>query len=72
MLLVVVETFLVCLLDFSAHIQKSKGPPDEVNVSILSQQNVDRFAVLLDLWTSEMEFLERKLKARNTKPYFTS
>ena len=49
-------------LSLSARIQKEKVPSDEVDISALSQQNVDRFAVLMDLWTSEAEFLEGKLK----------
>lgn len=50
----------------STCIQREKGPPDEVNIPVLSQRNVDRFAVLMDIWTSEAEFLEAKLKVRKT------
>lgn len=53
-----------CFFFLSTCAQKEKGPPNEVNIAILSQQSADRFAVLMDLWTSEADFLEGKLKVR--------
>ncbi len=35
-------------------------PKQEVNLNFYSHQNVDRFGVLLDLWTNEINFLEMK------------
>jgi len=40
--------------------QKKRSSNHEVNLSTYSNQNVDRFAVLLDIWTNEVNFLEMK------------
>ena len=32
----------------------------DINLSAYSNQNVDRFAVLFDIWTNEVNFLEMK------------
>ncbi|XP_019855372.1 PREDICTED: uncharacterized protein LOC100639594 [Amphimedon queenslandica] len=39
-------------------------PPqtDDVDLKLLSQQSVDRFTILLDLWNSQAEFMEEKMK----------
>lgn len=39
---------------------KSKNQEDTINVGLYSHQNVDRFSVLLDIWTNEVNFLEMK------------
>jgi hypothetical protein len=36
----------------------------EINLGEYSHQNVDRFAILLDLWTNEVNFLEMKKNVR--------
>ena len=37
-----------------------------LNIGTYSHQSVDRFAVLLDLWTAEAQFLESKMKVLMT------
>lgn len=39
---------------------ESSGDLLDINLGEYSHQNVDRFAVLLDLWTNEVNFLEMK------------
>jgi hypothetical protein len=40
--------------------QNSSGNVQDIDLGIYSHQNVDRFAVLLDIWTNEANFLEMK------------
>jgi hypothetical protein len=40
--------------------KKKRSGNQDVNLSAYSNQNVDRFAVLLDIWTNEVNFLEMK------------
>ena len=35
---------------------------EETEIEHLSQQNVDRFGILLDLWTCEARYQEAKMK----------
>lgn len=37
---------------------------EDIDITSYSRRNVDRFAVLLDLWTAEAKFLEAKMKVR--------
>lgn len=49
---------LPCLAPFSPQTTSSK----ELDIGTYSHQSVDRFAVLLDLWTAETQYLELKMK----------
>jgi hypothetical protein len=40
--------------------QNSSGSTQDIDLGAYSHQNVDRFAVLLDIWTNEANFLEMK------------
>ncbi len=41
------------------HRRKLRSDPN-FNLNDYSHQNVDRFAILLDIWTNEVNFLEMK------------
>nr|CAB3228230.1 coiled-coil domain-containing protein 162 [Phallusia mammillata] len=45
--------------------QRRKEAPGEVDVAAYGHRDVDRFAVLLDMWTCEVNFLANKLKLLN-------
>lgn len=59
--------YLLFLLQARSPNAPPTAPPtasaqDDVNLRLLSQQFVDRFTVLLDLWTSQAQLLEEKMK----------
>ena len=41
-----------------------KDDDDEEETELLTQRNVDRFGILLDLWTCEARYLQAKMKVR--------
>ena len=43
----------------SQHVSSS---PQDIDMDLYSERNVDRFALLLDLWSNEVMFLEAKMK----------
>ena len=40
--------------------------PQDIDMDLYSERNVDRFALLMDLWNNEVQFLEAKMKVRRT------
>ena len=59
------ETFHLSMLNNKVSADSKKKPPSgigfhDVNLNGYSHKNVDRFAVLLDIWTNEVNFLEMK------------
>ena len=51
-----------------SHLQKSL-PTDDSDLSMHSHQKLDRFAILLDLWTCESQYLEAKMKVSGQEDY---
>ena len=52
-------------------IQPSSSTSHNLDVGAYSHQHVDRFAVLLDLWTEEAQFLQSKMKVCLTNSHMT-
>ena len=52
-------------------IQPSSSASHNLDIAAYSHQHVDRFAVLLDLWTEEAQFLRSKMKVRLTDSHVT-
>ena len=44
------------------HSQHASSSPQDIDMDLYSERNVDRFALLLDLWSNEVMFLEAKMK----------
>ena len=40
--------------------KKSINPVQDINLGAYSHQNVDRFGVIMDVWTNEVNFLQMK------------
>ena len=52
-------------------IQPSSSASHNLDIGAYSHQHVDRFAVLLDLWTEEAQFLQSKMKVCLTNSHMT-
>ena len=47
-----------------SHGHQTPSSPQDIDIDLYSERNVDRFALLLDLWNNEVLFLEAKMKVK--------